>query len=91
MTPKVATASSTWHSTEGVPLEGCPARISVPGAATARPAFKLSSVNVAVVLGFMILMRIEGADHYTRTGSVPEARGPIPKGTSTPLSVMEDA
>jgi hypothetical protein len=48
-------------------------------------------VNVAVVLGFMILMRIEGADHYTRTGSVPEARGPIPKGTSTPLSVMEDA
>ncbi len=68
MTPRVATASSTWHSTEGVPLEGCPARISVPGAATARPAFKLSSVNVAVVLGFMILMRIEGTEYYTRTG-----------------------
>jgi hypothetical protein len=33
-------------------------------------------VNVVVVLGLMILMRIEDADYYTRTGSAPEAHRP---------------
>src|SRR5882724_1596673 len=73
MIPKVATASSTWPSTEGVPVEGCPARICVPGAATARPAFRLSSVNEVVVLGLMILMRIEDSGHYTRSDSASKA------------------
>src|SRR5580704_2956658 len=63
-TPRVATASSTLHSTDGVPVAGWLARISVPGAATARPAPRLSWVNAAVVFGLMIWMRIACGQRY---------------------------
>src|ERR1700675_1359899 len=70
--PRVATASSTLHSTDGVPAAGWLARISVPGAATARPAPRLSSVKAAVVFGLMIWMRI-ACRNDTRVARAPKA------------------